>query len=80
MNSLEPGLLVVIGAALDAAHEKGVIHRDLKLTNIKVTPDLKVKVLDLWIGKSSAAFGAKRTFERPRSEFSDELATKKGVC
>ena len=32
--------------ALDAAHGKGVIHRDLTPANIKITPDGKVKVLD----------------------------------
>ena len=33
--------------ALEAAHEKGIIHRDLKPPNVKVTPEGKVKVLDL---------------------------------
>ena len=53
--------------AFEHAHEKGVIHRDLKTANVMITPAGRVKVLDFGLAKRLVA---EELGEATRSQFS----------
>lgn len=44
-----------VAEGLKAAHEKGIVHRDLKSDNIMLTPDGKVKIADFGLAELKGA-------------------------
>ena len=50
-----------IAEGLRAAHERGIIHRDIKSDNIMVTEDAQVKIMDFGLAKLKGSSGLTRT-------------------
>ena len=66
---------IEIGEAVEAAHKKQIVHRDLKTANIMITPDGHVKVMDFGLAKQVAMEGHESNVETLSADLTEHGTT-----